>query len=123
MRTACRRPQGELSFCFTATNHYTARLYVFAIFFAIALRARTWPTPCAANCGVHAVNTPRVISSDLHCGITAEFLIALYDEPARMVLEVGYKMVSLASWKDKATSIALGPASLLPLPPDIADAT
>ena len=63
-------------------------------------------------------DTPGVMSSDLPYGITAEFLIVLYDEVARKIIEVGYKMASLAVWKDKTTAFALGPASLLPLPPE-----
>ena len=61
-------------------------------------------------------DTPGTMSSDLPYGITAEFLIALYDERAKRVFEVGHKMASLAVWKDRTTAFAVGPASLLLLP-------
>jgi hypothetical protein len=61
-------------------------------------------------------DTPGTMSSDLPYGITAEFLIALYDETARKILEVGHKQATLAVWKDKSTSFVLGPPSMLQLP-------
>jgi hypothetical protein len=61
--------------------------------------------------------------SDLSYSIAVESLIVLYDEEAKKVIEVGYKIASLAVWKDKTTAFALGPASLLPIPSDSTNAT
>jgi hypothetical protein len=68
-------------------------------------------------------DTPGTMSSELPYGITAEFLIALYDEQTRKVFEVGHRMASLAVWKDKTTAFAPGPASMLLLPAVGATAT
>lgn len=62
------------------------------------------------------VDTPGTKSSDLPYGITAEFLIALYDENARRILEVGYSQGSYLLWPngaDKRSSFVQGgPAAL-----------
>jgi len=63
-------------------------------------------------------DTPGIKESALPYGITADFLIVLYDETARKILEVGRKMATMAVWKDKTVAFAMGPPGMLLLPPE-----
>jgi len=61
-------------------------------------------------------DTPGTKSSDLPYAIAAEFLIVLYDEAKKMILEVGHVTGSYVVWKDGRTSFVLGPPTLLVAP-------
>jgi hypothetical protein len=58
-------------------------------------------------------DTPGTKSSDLPYGIAAEFLIVLYDEARKTIIEVGHVTGSYVAWKDGTSSSALGPPTLL----------
>ncbi|HTW79590.1 MAG TPA: hypothetical protein VME23_08630 [Terracidiphilus sp.] len=68
-------------------------------------------------------DTPGIKESALPYGIAADFLIVLYDEQARKILEVGRKMATMAVWKDKTVQFVMGPPAMLVLPETPASAT